>query len=66
MRTTNRFEDLDNQALIDARLAMRICPRCGHDLIPVALLDQVYGCAGDNYPEHEFETWYLGGEGGSS
>ena len=59
MKTDNRFRDLDDAALIQALLALRVCPTDRQDLRPVALVKDVWGCARCH------ETWYLQTEGES-
>lgn len=46
MRPDDRFREIDNAALYNANIALRICPnvRCGGDLFPVAYLENVLGC----------------------
>jgi len=53
MRQDNRFEAMDKAALNEALLALKQCPRCRGDLLPVALFDAVWGCKPCK------ETWYL-------
>ena len=53
MRTDNRFEELDKAALHNALLALKTCPNCRGDLLPIAFCAEVYGCR----PCHE--TWHI-------
>lgn len=53
------YEAEDKAILIRCLLNLRVCPRCRQDLLPVALLSDVYGCAGRSYPQHAPETWHL-------
>lgn len=41
----NRWEDTDKAALNRALLALRICPKCRGDLLPVAYTPETWGCA---------------------
>jgi hypothetical protein len=59
MRADNRFEDIDKGALVAALLALKTCPHCRRDLQPVAGFSEVWGCAGEQYPQHRPETWHL-------
>jgi hypothetical protein len=56
MRTDNRWEEMDKDALHTALLALHTCPHCRSDLRPVALFEDVWGCAD---PSHSFETWHI-------
>jgi len=53
MRPDSRFESVDRAALHNARLALRQCPHCARDIAPVALCEDVWGCAACK------ETWHL-------
>ena len=53
MRTDNRFEDIDKAALHNALLNLHTCPNCRRNLQPVALFEDVWGCASCK------ETWHL-------
>lgn len=53
MKPDNRFEALDKAALHNALLALHTCPHCRNDLLPVALVDHVFGC------EQCRETWHI-------
>jgi hypothetical protein len=52
----SRFRSMDDAALTAALLDARTCPHCRKDLLPVALLEDVWACRG---PNHSPETWYL-------
>ena len=49
----NRFAALDAAALSEALLAVHVCPRCRTDLQPVALTEDVWGCASCR------QTWHV-------
>jgi hypothetical protein len=52
-RDAERFADMDKAALHNALLALRVCPGCRGDLLPVAFASEVYGCGACR------ETWHL-------
>lgn len=49
----DRWEDTDKAALYAALLALRTCPNCRADLLPVAFLENVIGCGACK------ETWHV-------
>lgn len=51
------YERTDRAALEFALLALKVCPHCRRDLVPVRLTDDVWGCEGD--PTHKPATWHL-------
>lgn len=53
MSHVSEYEEIDKQALQNALLALRTCPRCRDDLRPVAFLADTWGCAACR------ETWHL-------
>lgn len=48
-----RWSEIDKAALCKALLALRTCPDCRADLLPVALVSDVWGCPFCH------ETWHL-------
>ena len=53
------YEAEDRAVLERALLALRVCPRCRQDVLPVRGCSDTFGCAGDAYPRHAPETWHL-------
>ena len=53
MREAMEYRDVDKAALETALLALKTCPRCRSDLLPVALFADVWGCNSCR------ETWHL-------
>lgn len=54
------YEREDRIALDRALLALGLCPHCRQELRCIRSFGpDVWGCAGESYPKHSPETWYV-------